>query len=78
MEIKSISEFSRSITHDKKFLMDKLNESYTRYANYISKFKCTLSNIIEVILGQPAPESEVLPPEPDHTPEPRKKSSKKK
>jgi hypothetical protein len=77
MEIKNLSEFSRSITHDKKFLMDKINESYTRYAVYTARIKSSLSQMIEIILGQPAPESPLdLPVESE--PPSRKKSGPKK
>jgi hypothetical protein len=82
MEMKSIADFSRSLLHDKKFLTDKLNESFTRYTSYVSRFKSVLSQILDLLVD---PVGDITPAQEDAVPTPRngvetpsKKKSKKK
>lgn len=82
MELKNLSEFSRSLNHDKKFLIDKLNESYTRYSAHVTRIKSIFNQMLEIILGdsiQPALENEspTSESEPTLIP-PKKRASKKK
>jgi hypothetical protein len=54
MEIHSISEFTKHLNHDKKFLTEKVNEIFTRYSSYVSRIRSTLGQMLEEIVGSQA------------------------
>jgi hypothetical protein len=64
-ELKEMAEFLRSINHDKTFMISAINKQHADNTLRINKNKCTLQEILNVLLGKHETEESEETPLPD-------------